>query len=60
MSFETIIDEKGRICIPSELRKKFDLKPGEKMVFQWKKIKWSLEKQLNPRNLMIKQKFWNF
>ena len=48
MSFETIIDEKGRICIPSELRKKFDLKPGEKMVFQVEENKMVIRKAVKP------------
>lgn len=34
MSAESTIDEKGRVCIPAELRKKLNLKTGEKIVFQ--------------------------
>ncbi len=31
---ESIIDEKGRICIPLELRKRLKLTPGAKVRFQ--------------------------
>ncbi len=31
---ESIIDEKGRVCIPLELRKRLNMTPGEKVRFQ--------------------------
>ncbi|NMC06670.1 MAG: AbrB/MazE/SpoVT family DNA-binding domain-containing protein [Candidatus Lokiarchaeota archaeon] len=31
---EALVDEKGRICIPKEIREKLDLKTGERMLFQ--------------------------
>jgi len=31
---ESIVDEKGRICIPAELRKRLNIKAGEKVLFQ--------------------------
>ncbi|HME51340.1 MAG TPA: AbrB/MazE/SpoVT family DNA-binding domain-containing protein [Candidatus Lokiarchaeia archaeon] len=34
MTSESLVDEKGRVCIPAELRKRMNLKPGEKVVFQ--------------------------
>lgn len=33
MNSESKIDEKGRVCIPIELRKKLKLKPGENVLF---------------------------
>ncbi len=34
MNAESKIDAKGRICIPIEIRKMFNLKSGEKILFQ--------------------------
>jgi AbrB family looped-hinge helix DNA binding protein len=34
METETIIDEKGRICIPATLRKKLNLNAGEKIMMR--------------------------
>jgi len=34
METETIIDEKGRICIPATLRKKLNLNAGEKIIMR--------------------------
>ncbi len=34
MNAESKIDDKGRICIPNEIRKMLNLKSGEKILFQ--------------------------
>ncbi len=34
MNAESKIDDKGRICIPSEIRKMLNIKSGEKILFQ--------------------------
>jgi AbrB family looped-hinge helix DNA binding protein len=34
MTSESFVDEKGRVCFPADLRKRMNLKPGEKVVFQ--------------------------
>ena len=34
LTSDTIIDDKGRVCIPAEFRKRLNLKSGEKITFQ--------------------------
>jgi len=34
MNAESKIDDKGRVCIPNEIRKLLNLKSGEKILFQ--------------------------
>ena len=46
MEIESIIDEKGRICIPANLRKKLNLTPGEKILFR-----------IDEKNNLIVQRF---
>ncbi len=36
MNIESTIDEKGRVCIPVELRKRMNIKLGEKIFLQIK------------------------
>ena len=46
MEIESIIDEKGRICIPANFRKKLNLTPGEKILFR-----------IDEKNNLIVQRF---
>jgi AbrB family looped-hinge helix DNA binding protein len=48
MRSESKIDEKGRICIPSELRKKLGLNPGEKVIFQLDQNIIKIKKAVTP------------
>ena len=48
MSAESTIDEKGRVCIPAELRKKLNLKAGEKVIFQLNSDSLTLRKAIKP------------
>ncbi len=48
MIFETTIDEKGRVCIPAQLRKKLNLEPGEKVIFQLNNDSLTLRKAIAP------------
>ncbi|MEX2683572.1 MAG: AbrB/MazE/SpoVT family DNA-binding domain-containing protein [Candidatus Sigynarchaeota archaeon] len=34
MNAESQVDEKGRVCIPADLRKKLNITTGEKLFFQ--------------------------
>jgi AbrB family looped-hinge helix DNA binding protein len=55
MNAESQIDEKGRVCIPSEIRKKLNLNPGEKIFFQIDKDdQIVLRKLTTPRELKQK------
>ena len=56
MNIESKIDEKGRICIPAELRKILNLKTGEKMVFQIKNKKLIIRKATTPKEFIEKSK----
>ena len=51
---ESILDEQGRICIPSELRKRFNLVPGDKLVFFIENEKIVIKKAIEPRELIDK------
>lgn len=48
MIFETTINEKGRVCIPAQLRKKLNLEPGEKIIFQLNHDSLTLRKAITP------------
>ena len=54
LTTESKIDEKGRICIPVELRKKLDLKPGEKMIFQINGNNIIVRKAISPAEFVKK------
>ena len=56
MSSESTIDEKGRVCIPSELRKKLNLKIGEKVIFQLNENGLTLRRAVNPEEFSKKVK----
>lgn len=49
MSIEAIIDGKGRVCIPAEIRKKLGLQPGEKVSFEVQEEKLIVRKTVTPR-----------
>jgi AbrB family looped-hinge helix DNA binding protein len=51
---ESILDEKGRVCIPSELRKQLNLLPGEKLVFQIDENTLIVKKAVEPHELVEK------
>lgn len=54
MSVESTIDEKGRICIPAELRRKLNLKAGEKIIFQLNDNSLTLRKAIKAEELSKK------
>ena len=56
MTSESKIDEKGRICIPAEIRKKLNLNSGEKVVFQIKDEKIIIRKTTTPEEFIEKSK----
>jgi AbrB family looped-hinge helix DNA binding protein len=56
MNFESTIDEKGRICIPAELRKKLNLKYGEKMIFYSEGDRIILMRAITPQEFIAKSK----
>ena len=56
MTSESKIDEKGRINIPAEIRRKLNLKSGEKMIFQIKGEKIILRKVITPKEFIEKSK----
>jgi len=56
MNSESIIDEQGRICIPLEIRKKMNIKPGEKLIFQIDQEKLIVHKALSPEQFIAKAK----
>jgi AbrB family looped-hinge helix DNA binding protein len=51
---ESVLDEKGRICIPSELRKQLNLVAGEKLVFQIENNAIVIKKAIEPHELVEK------
>ncbi|HEY0089105.1 MAG TPA: AbrB/MazE/SpoVT family DNA-binding domain-containing protein [Candidatus Lokiarchaeia archaeon] len=50
------MDEQGRISIPLDVRKKMNLKPGEKMVFKIENEKIVIVKALTPKEFIEKAK----
>lgn len=56
MNAESKIDEKGRICIPIEIRKRLNIKSGEKLLFQIKNDKIILRKSTSMEDFVKKSK----
>ena len=56
MDSETFIDEQGRIKIPLEVRKKMNLKPGEKVLFKFENDKIVIIKAIAPKEFIEKAK----
>ena len=56
MSAESTIDEKGRVCIPADLRQKLNLKAGEKIIFQLNDNSLTLRKAIKPEEFSKKVK----
>ncbi|MHA1489277.1 MAG: AbrB/MazE/SpoVT family DNA-binding domain-containing protein [Promethearchaeota archaeon] len=56
MNAELKIDEKGRICIPIEIRRRLNIKSGEKMLFQVKDDKIILRKSTSVEEFIKKSK----
>jgi len=57
MEVESIIDEKGRISIPIHLRKRFNLSPGEKILFRIdEKNNLILQKSVSPEEFIDQAK----
>ncbi|MHA1273772.1 MAG: AbrB/MazE/SpoVT family DNA-binding domain-containing protein [Promethearchaeota archaeon] len=54
MNTESKIDEKGRICIPIEIRKMLNIKAGEKLFFQVKDDKIILRKSTSVKDFIKK------
>ena len=55
MNAESKIDSKGRICIPNEIRKMLNLKPGEKILFQVQDDKIILRKSTSIEEFIKKE-----
>jgi len=58
MNFESTIDEKGRICIPAELRKRMNLKYGEKMIFYPEGDRIIIMRAITPQEFIEKSKIF--
>ncbi len=54
MNAESKIDDKGRVCIPNEIRKMLNLKPGEKILFQVQDDKIILRKSSSMEEFIKK------
>ena len=54
MNAESKIDNKGRICIPNEIRKILNLKPGERILFQVQDDKIILRKSTSMEEFIKK------
>ena len=54
MNAESKIDEKGRVCIPNEIRKLLNLKAGEKLLFQVQDGKIILRKSTSTEEFIKK------
>ncbi len=54
MNAESKIDDKGRICIPNEIRKMLNLKSGEKILFQVQDDKIILRKSTSIEGFIKK------
>ena len=54
MNAESKIDDKGRVCIPNEIRKLLNLKSGEKMLFQVQDDKIILRKSTTMEEFIKK------
>lgn len=56
MDIESKIDDKGRITIPSEIRKQMNIKSGEKFIFQVQDNKIILRKSISVEEFIQKSK----
>jgi len=54
MNAESKIDNKGRVCIPNEIRKLLNLKSGEKVLFQVQDDKIILRKSSSMEDFIKK------
>lgn len=54
MNAESKIDDKGRVCIPNEIRKLLNLKSGEKVLFQVQDDKIILRKSASMEDFIKK------
>jgi len=54
MNAESKIDDKGRILIPSEIRKLLNIKSGEKLLFQIQEDKIILRKSTSMEDFVSK------
>lgn len=54
MNAESKIDDKGRVCIPNEIRKMLNLKSGEKILFQVQDDKIILRKSTSMEEFIKK------
>lgn len=54
MSIEVQLDNKGRITIPTDIRKKLDLKPGEKLLIHVSNNSITLQPKVNAKELQEK------
>jgi len=54
MNAESKIDDKGRVCIPIEIRKMLNLKSGEKILFQVQDDKIILRKSTSMEDFIKK------
>ncbi|MBN1800088.1 MAG: AbrB/MazE/SpoVT family DNA-binding domain-containing protein [Candidatus Lokiarchaeota archaeon] len=54
MNAESKIDDKGRVCIPNEIRKILNLKSGEKILFQVQEGKIILRKSTSVEEFIKK------
>ncbi len=54
MNAESKIDDKGRVCIPNEIRKMLNLKSGERMLFQVQDGKIILRKSTSMEEFIKK------
>ncbi len=54
MNAESKIDDKGRVCIPNEIRKRLNLKVGEKILFQVQEDKIILRKSVSMEEFVKK------
>jgi AbrB family looped-hinge helix DNA binding protein len=54
MNAESKIDNKGRVLIPSEIRKQLNLKAGEKILFQVQDDKIILRKSTSIKDFITK------
>ena len=54
MNAESKIDDKGRVCIPNEIRKLLNLKSGEKILFQVQDDKIILRKSTSMEEFIKK------
>ncbi len=59
MNAESKIDDKGRVCIPNEIRKLLNLKVGEKILFQVQEDKIILRKSISMEEFVKKSEVFS-